>query len=70
MEALQLGYSNAATLQEKYGIPAIVFGLVQIGVLFAIYRAILRKEAIQAGHHRKVAQSHETASVNETASAE
>lgn len=44
LEALQLGYSNAATLQEKYGIPAIVFGLGQTLVLFAIYRAILRKE--------------------------
>ena len=44
LEALQLGYSNAATLQEKYGIPAIVFGIGQTLVLLAIYRAILRKE--------------------------
>ncbi len=43
LRALQLGYSNAATLQEKYGIPAIAFGLVQIGVLFLIYRAIRLK---------------------------
>lgn len=42
---LQLGFSNAATLQEKTGIPAIIFGLVQFFVLLAIYRAILRKEA-------------------------
>lgn len=48
LEALQLGYSNAATLQEKYGIPAIVFGLGQALVLFAIYRAILRKEQSQS----------------------
>jgi len=44
LEALQLGYSNAATLQEKYGIPAIVFGIGQTLVLLAIYRAILRRE--------------------------
>ena len=44
LRSLQLGYANAATLQEKTGIPAIVFGLVQFFVLAAIYRAILRKE--------------------------
>jgi len=44
LEALQLGYANAKTLQEKYGIPAIVFGIGQALVLVAIYRAILRKE--------------------------
>ena len=49
LEALQLGYSNAATLQEKYGIPALVFGIGQTLVLLAIYRAILRKEEKQAG---------------------
>jgi len=43
-EALQLGYANAKTLQEKYGIPAIVFGLGQAIVLIAIYRVILRRE--------------------------
>ncbi|MCB1759618.1 MAG: YeeE/YedE family protein [Gammaproteobacteria bacterium] len=48
LQALQLGYSNAATLQEKYGIPAIVFGLGQTLVLFVIYRAILRKERGQS----------------------
>lgn len=45
LEALQLGYANAATLQEKTGIPAIVFGLVQFAVLFAIYRVIRSKES-------------------------
>ena len=49
LEALQLGFANAATLQEKYGIPAIVFGVGQTLVLFAIYRAILRKERKQSG---------------------
>ncbi|HEB96114.1 MAG TPA: hypothetical protein ENI96_06765 [Sedimenticola thiotaurini] len=44
LETLQLGYSNAATLQEKYGIPAVVFGIGQTLVLLAIYRAILRRE--------------------------
>jgi len=47
LAGLQLGYANAATLQEKTGIPAIVFGLVQFMVLFAIYRTIVAKE--QAG---------------------
>ncbi|MCB1761918.1 MAG: YeeE/YedE family protein [Gammaproteobacteria bacterium] len=49
LAALQLGYSNAATLQEKYGIPAIVFGIGQTLVLLVIYRAILRKERQQPG---------------------
>lgn len=44
LEALQLGYANAATLQEKFGVPAIVFGAAQALVLYAIYRAIRRKE--------------------------
>lgn len=52
LEALQLGYANAATLQEKLGIPAIVFGMVQAGVLLFIYRAIRRKEDAQAERHR------------------
>lgn len=50
LAALQLGYANAATLQEKTGIPAVVFGLVQFLVLLAIYRAIRRKE--RAGEER------------------
>lgn len=61
LEALQLGYSNAATLQEKFGIPAIVFGLAQMGVLYLIYRAIRRKEDAQAMRHQKVQESHKEA---------
>lgn len=44
LAGLQFGYANAATLQEKFGIPAIVFGLGQFLVLFGIYQAIRRKE--------------------------
>ncbi len=44
-EALQFGFANATTLQEKFEIPAIFFGLFQVGVLFIIYRAIIRREA-------------------------
>lgn len=44
LAGLQLGYANAATLQEKTGIPAIVFGLLQTAVLAGIYLAIRRKE--------------------------
>ena len=44
LEALQFGFANAATLQEKLKIPAIVFGLIQTGVLYAIYRAIVLRE--------------------------
>lgn len=44
LEALQLGFANASTLQESTGIPAIFFGLFQFAVLFAIYKTILRKE--------------------------
>ncbi|HCQ64929.1 MAG TPA: hypothetical protein DIU07_07065, partial [Rhodobacteraceae bacterium] len=51
LEAFQLGYSNAATLQEKFGIPAIFFGMIQIGVLYLIYRAIRRKEMAQEVAH-------------------
>ncbi|MBU1223349.1 MAG: YeeE/YedE family protein [Gammaproteobacteria bacterium] len=53
LPALQLGFANARTLQDKLGIPAVVFGLIQSGVLFAIYRAILRKERAQHAHHEK-----------------
>ncbi|RZO19416.1 MAG: hypothetical protein EVB05_09930 [Candidatus Thioglobus sp.] len=49
IERLQLGFSNAETLQEKTGIPAIVFGLIQAAVLFYIYQAIRRKETKQQG---------------------
>ncbi|HED13890.1 MAG TPA: hypothetical protein ENI62_09610 [Gammaproteobacteria bacterium] len=44
LQALQFGFANASTLQEKLKIPAIVFGLIQAGVLYMIYRAILRRE--------------------------
>ena len=44
LEALQLGFADASTLQEKTGIPAIFFGLLQFAVLFGIYKSILRKE--------------------------
>jgi len=60
-EALQLGYANAATLQEKFGIPAIFFGLIQMAVLYLIYRAIIRKEEGQAASHRAAQASHKTA---------
>ena len=60
LEALQLGYANARTLQDKLGIPAVVFGLVQVGALWLIYRAIRRKEMAQAEHHRAMA-THATA---------
>lgn len=61
LEAFQLGHSNAATLQEKLGIPAVFFGLIQIGVLYLILRAILRKEAAQAERHRKAQDQAQTA---------
>ncbi len=53
LPALQLGFANARTLQDKLGIPAVFFGLIQAGVLFAIYRAILRKERAQHTQHEK-----------------
>jgi uncharacterized membrane protein YedE/YeeE len=59
LEAFQLGFADARTLQDKLGIPAFAFGLIQIAVLWVIYRAIRRKEAAQANHHRAVAESNE-----------
>ena len=53
LPALQLGYANARTLQDKLGIPAVVFGLIQSAVLFAIYRAILRRERAQQAKHEQ-----------------
>ena len=53
LPALQLGFANARTLQDKLGIPAIVFGLIQSAVLFAIYRAILRRERAQHAKHER-----------------
>jgi uncharacterized membrane protein YedE/YeeE len=58
LEALQLGYANARTLQDKFGIPAVVFGLVQVAVLYAIYRAIRRKEEAQHSKHDRIAKEH------------
>ena len=53
LPALQLGFANAQTLQEKLGVPAIVFGLVQFAVLLAIYRGILRRERAQHAKHEQ-----------------
>lgn len=61
LAALQFGYSNARTLQDKFGIPAVVFGAVQTLVLFAIYRAIRRKETKQQQHHDELAAGHAAA---------
>lgn len=58
IEALQFGYANARTLQDKFGIPAIFFGLIQAGVLVAIYRAILRRERKQQETHDIIAKEH------------
>ena len=58
LEALQFGFANAQTLQEKFGVPAIFFGLIQAGVLLAIYRRILRKERAQQAQHGAVAAQH------------
>ena len=58
LEALQFGFANAQTLQEKFGVPAIFFGLIQAGVLLAIYRRILRKERAQQAQHDAVAAQH------------
>ena len=55
LEALQLGFANAATLQKNLGVPAVVFGLVQALVLFGIYRAIRRKEAARDAKHDGIA---------------
>jgi uncharacterized membrane protein YedE/YeeE len=57
--ALQLGFANAQTLQEKLGVPAIVFGLVQTALLFALYRGILRREAAQHAEHEKHQKEHQ-----------
>ena len=57
--ALQLGFANAQTLQDKLGVPAIVFGLVQAALLFALYRGILRKEAAQHAEHERHQKEHQ-----------
>lgn len=49
LAGLQLGFANAATLQEKTKIPAVVFGAIQTLVLYGLYWAILRRERAGAG---------------------
>ncbi len=41
---LQFGWADALTLQRDTGVPAIVFGVIQTGALYALYRRILRRE--------------------------
>lgn len=53
LPALQLGFANARTLQDKLGVPAVAFGLVQFAVLLVIYRAILRRERAQQEKHEQ-----------------
>jgi len=45
LAALQLGHINAKSLQDRFGIPAVVFGIVQTILLALIYRVILKKES-------------------------
>ena len=59
LAALQLGFANAQTLQDKFGIPAVVFGLVQAAFLFALYRGILRRERAQHAEHEKHQMEHQ-----------
>tara|TARA_B100000029_G_scaffold505250_1_gene585624 strand:- start:405 stop:1004 length:600 start_codon:yes stop_codon:yes gene_type:complete len=47
LSALQFGFANAETLQEKLGIPAIFFGLAQTLILAGIYLLILRRERLE-----------------------
>lgn len=60
---LQFGFANAATLQSKTGIPAIVFGLIQTLALAGIYRAILKRERTkaEAAEETKAVQNSESA---------
>lgn len=58
LEALQFGQANAATLQKNLGIPAVVFGTIQALILYAIYRAIRRKEEAQQLKHDAIAAAH------------
>ena len=55
LEALQLGFINARTLQDKFGVPAVIFGMVQVFLLALIYRAIVMKEQAQLLEHDKSA---------------
>jgi uncharacterized membrane protein YedE/YeeE len=61
LEALQFGQANAATLQKNLGIPAVVFGIIQALILFAIYRAIRRKEDAQQLKHDATVAAHAAA---------
>ncbi|MBC8258252.1 MAG: YeeE/YedE family protein [SAR324 cluster bacterium] len=61
-EALQFGFINARTLQDKTGIPAVAFGMVQIFLLGLIYRAILKKEQAQQLQHDLAAAKHQAKS--------
>ncbi|MDA8384267.1 MAG: YeeE/YedE thiosulfate transporter family protein [Betaproteobacteria bacterium] len=54
LSGLQFGFADALTLQQKTGIPAIAFGLVQFAALFGLYRAILRKERAMQGARGQV----------------
>ena len=55
LEALQLGFINARTLQDKFGVPAVIFGMVQVFLLGLIYRAIVKKEQAQLLERDKAA---------------
>jgi uncharacterized membrane protein YedE/YeeE len=57
--ALQLGFANAQTLQDKFGVPAIAFGLVQTALLALLYRGILRRERAQHAEHEKHQKEHQ-----------
>ncbi|MEJ2644914.1 MAG: YeeE/YedE thiosulfate transporter family protein [Gammaproteobacteria bacterium] len=63
LESLQFGFANARTLQDETGIPAVVFGLVQVSVLALFYRAILRREARQRAAQRSAAAAATAAAV-------
>ncbi len=67
--ALQLGFANAQTLQEKLGVPAIVFGVIQFVALAALYRAILRRERERLGEGARDAASSEGSAARASAPA-
>jgi uncharacterized membrane protein YedE/YeeE len=67
LPALQLGFANARTLQDKLGIPALAFGLVQTAVLYSIYRAIRRRELAQQARHERTAAEHRSDNARDTA---
>jgi hypothetical protein len=67
LKALQFGFANARTLQDKLGIPALVFGLVQTAVLYFIYRAIRRRETAQQARHERTAAEHRSANAGDAA---